>query len=304
MTDELLINVLEKLQVKNLRETNDSFIFSCPLAEYFHYKGTDNHPSCQIRKEDGKYYCYSCKNFGPLWDLVDTIKFLNKREDLNELLEGLRKPQKFIINTKRKEQKKDQIFLPDELIERYPKATDETKSLEYVFKRGIDSRLANKYNLRYDSDRNRLLFPIYDNKYFVGFQGRAIEQDEKRYYNYFNVNKSLYLGGSNHLTLNKIVIVVEGFISLLKLKHLIPEFNIVTTFGSSISDEQAIKLINLDKLIISCFDNDKAGSDGRIIFNEKLKFNRFKTRNLVLPEDIDTISKETLENNLFKLLKL
>lgn len=304
MTDEVIINTLEKLKIKNLRETKEGFIFSCPLAEFFHYKGTDNHPSCQIKKEDGHFYCYSCKNSGPLWDLVDTIKYLYNREDLNNLLEELRKPQKFIINTKRKENKKDVIFLPEELIEKYPKATSEKKSTDYISFRGVDFQLANQYNLRYDSDRQRLLFPIYDNKYFVGFQGRAIEQEEKRYYNYFNVNKSLYLGGSNHLTLNKIVIVVEGFISLLKLKKLIPDFNIVTTFGSSISDEQAIKLINLDKLVISCFDNDKAGSDGRLIFNEKLKFNRFKTKNLILPEDIDTISKEILENNLFKLLKI
>ena len=295
MDDIQAIKVLEKLDVKNLRETHDSFIFSCPLAEFFHSKGTDNHPSCQLRKDDYSFYCYSCKNHGPLWDLVDSVKCLFHREELKDLVEELRKPQRFVIKSQRKLNRKYSIQLPDELIEKYPSAVGEMISSKYIYDRGIDYDLSKMYNLRYDPDRNRLLFPIYDNSNFVGFQGRAIKQDDdKRYYNYFNINKSLYLGGINHLTSNKVVLVVEGFITLLKLKKLVPEFNILATFGSSVSDEQAIKLINLDKLIISCYDNDQAGNDGRIIFTEKLKFNRYKPKNLILKEDIDTISQLSL----------
>lgn len=305
MSSEFILSCLHKLPAKNLRETPKYFLLSCPFAEYFHNKKTDNRPSFQISKDDESYYCYSCKCKGPFWDLLDQIKFLENRQDLNEDIKSLLSPKKFVVPScktwfKYKENKK--VSLPQELLDRFPAAV-ETKAVDYIRYRNIDLNLAKRYNLRYDEERNRLLFPIYDELNFVGFQGRALEKDENKYYNYFNIEKSHYLGGTNHLTNHRVIIVVEGFISLLKLKYLIPEFNVVTVFGSTLSDEQAIKLINYDKLIISCFDNDEAGNSGRLIFNEKLKYNRHKPKNLTLPEDIDTISKDIFESYLFKVFK-
>lgn len=305
MNTDFILSCLNKLPAKNLKDSPKYYIFSCPFASYFHHKKSDFRPSFQVNKETGIYYCYSCKRCGPLWDLLDQVKFLENNKTLDEDIKYLLSPQKFKLPSCKdwfNTEEKQKIFLPYELLTKFPLAT-QCSATDYLNYRKIDNTLADKYNLRYDPEKNRLLFPVFEDNNFVGFQGRAIEENPNKYFNYYNFKKSHYLGGSNHLTNHRVIIVVEGFISLLKFKFLIPEFNVVTTFGAAISDEQAIKLINYDKLIISCFDNDQAGHDGRLIFNDKLKYNFYKPKNLILPEDIDTISKETLENYLYKVFK-
>jgi DNA primase len=118
----------------------------------------------------------------------------------------------------------------------------------------------------YDRFRNRLLFPIFnDRKQVIGFGGRALGQETPKYLNSPEspvFNKSRVLFGlpqaSQAIRNHKQVIVVEGYFDLLAL-YLHGFKQTVATMGTALGAYQIRKLHGLAEDIVLLFDGDPPG---------------------------------------------
>ncbi len=118
----------------------------------------------------------------------------------------------------------------------------------------------------YDRFRNRLMFPIFDNRSrVVGFGARTMADDSAKYLNspetpVFSKGRNLY--GLNwarkSIVDNKRVAVVEGYTDVI-MAHQHGVENVVATLGTALTREHIRLLHRLTERIDVVFDSDTAG---------------------------------------------
>jgi DNA primase len=146
----------------------------------------------------------------------------------------------------------------------------------------------------YDRFRNRLLFPIFDDrKQVIGFGGRALGGETPKYLNspesaVFNKGR-LFFGfpqaAKEIRSLNQ-VIVVEGYFDLLAL-HQHGFKHTVATMGTALSSSQIRKLHGLAEDIILLFDGDTPGIQAAMRSVPLFQQEGVSPRVKVLPSDSD-----------------
>ena len=119
---------------------------------------------------------------------------------------------------------------------------------------------------RYDRFRERVMFPIHDNRgRVIGFGGRVLDGGEPKYLNspetaVFSKGRELY---GLYLARSAIrnagqVVVVEGYMDVVALaQHGIGYA--VATLGTATTATHAQKLLRLSDVVVFCFDGDAAG---------------------------------------------
>lgn len=120
----------------------------------------------------------------------------------------------------------------------------------------------------YDQFRNRLMFPIFDEKNrAIGFGGRSLEKDVKNQ-KYINSNETVLFHKSNmlfglnlarkHIKAQNQVILVEGYLDMIQLyQHGIK--NVVAPLGTALTKEQVKHLMRYTYNFVLAFDGDEAG---------------------------------------------
>ncbi len=136
-----------------------------------------------------------------------------------------------------------------------------------------------KEDFTYDIFRNRIMFPLHDTSgNVVGFSGRIYNgENESKYVNskesvIFKKGKMLYnyKRAMNHVRDEKQIIIVEGFMDVIRL-WTIGIKNVVATMGTAITKEHADLIRRLSKNVVLCFDGDKAGEKATISAVEELE---------------------------------
>ncbi len=124
----------------------------------------------------------------------------------------------------------------------------------------------NEQGRRYDRFRDRIMFPILDQRgNVIGFGGRVIDQGEPKYLNspetpLFEKGRELYglAQARQAIRAEDCVIVVEGYMDVVALtQHGIA--NSVATLGTATTPHHLHKLLRLAERVVFCFDGDKAG---------------------------------------------
>ena len=119
---------------------------------------------------------------------------------------------------------------------------------------------------KYDRFRNRIVFPIRDQRgRTVGFGGRVLDESKPKYLNspetpVFQKSRELYGLYEARKASNRLVelIVVEGYMDVISLaQHGIR--NCVATLGTAITDQHIKKIFRSVSDIVFCFDGDNAG---------------------------------------------
>jgi len=119
---------------------------------------------------------------------------------------------------------------------------------------------------RYDRFRDRIMFPIHDNRgQVIGFGGRVLGEGEPKYLNspetpLFSKGRELYglfLGRTAIRDAGKVV-VVEGYMDVVALAQHGVEYA-VATLGTATTPTHAQKLFRLTDTVVFCFDGDNAG---------------------------------------------
>jgi DNA primase len=152
-------------------------------------------------------------------------------------------------------------------------APDEWQGLEQVFPDYKDPALAecglvidNEQGRRYDRFRDRVMFPILDQRgNVIGFGGRVIGEGEPKYLNspetpLFEKGRELYglPQARQAIRDSDTVIVVEGYMDVVALaQHGIG--NAVATLGTATTPNHLHKLLRQAAKVVFCFDGDRAG---------------------------------------------
>ena len=180
--------------------------------------------------------------------------------------------------------------------------------------------IADGESKQYDRFRDRIMFPILDQKgRIIGFGGRVLEQEEPKYLNspetvLFEKGRELYNLFSARRAIREAncVIVVEGYMDVIALaQHGID--HAVAALGTATTSFHIQKLLRQTDNIIFCFDGDKAGKKAawRALENSLALLADDKNLSfLFLPEGTDPDSyinqfgKESFEQQLKHTLPL
>lgn len=146
-----------------------------------------------------------------------------------------------------------------------------------------------------DRFRNRMIFPIYShlNK-VIGFAGRIIDdQKQAKYVNspetpIYNKRRVLY---GFHLNKNEIInqkaaIIVEGYFDLIQLYQANIK-NVVAVSGTAFTDEHALAISKLCKIIYIAYDGDNAGKEAAIRAGYTTLKNNLNVKIINIPNKLD-----------------
>lgn len=180
----------------------------------------------------------------------------------------------------------------------------ERQNLRRVFENYEDELLIdaglltqNEQGLRYDRFRERITFPIYNQRgRLIGFGGRIIGKGEPKYLNspeteLFHKGSELYGLWENRQGIRKAAtaLVVEGYMDVVALARFGIEYA-VATLGTATTAEHINKLVKVTHRIVFCFDGDQAGQRAAWrALNTSLPLLRddISLRFLFLPKDHD-----------------
>ena len=152
-------------------------------------------------------------------------------------------------------------------------APEEWQGLQQVFPDYDDQALAecglvivNEQGRRYDRFRDRVMFPILDQRgNVIGFGGRVIGEGEPKYLNspetpIFEKGRELYGLSQARKAIHEAdaVIVVEGYMDVVGLAQLGVE-NVVASLGTATTGMHVQKLLKQASRVVFCFDRDSAG---------------------------------------------
>lgn len=244
----------------------------CPFHE-------DVNPSMMYDLRDGSWYCLGCGLGGS--SAVDFIQQMakekNKKANAMKVLFKILKSKEIskLQMTKRISKKIDfelELLRAKDYYYGLSKTTwgrnysdEQLLIIDYMNKRGFAPEVLTKYGARYTyNDIYPIVFPLLDNGIFKGYVCRTINNEHaesKRKYLYNEgFRRKLCLCGT--YTQDETVIIVEGYMDMLKLKTFGVK-NVVAILGWKISEDQ-IKLLKDKNIknVICCLDNDKAGMKG------------------------------------------
>ncbi|HUW39105.1 MAG TPA: DNA primase [Rhodocyclaceae bacterium] len=124
----------------------------------------------------------------------------------------------------------------------------------------------NEQGRRYDRFRDRIMFPILDQRgNVIGFGGRVLDQGEPKYLNspetpLFEKGRELYglPQARQAIRDSDTVIAVEGYMDVVALaQHGVG--NAVATLGTATTPAHVHKLLRQAERVVFCFDGDSAG---------------------------------------------
>lgn len=142
----------------------------------------------------------------------------------------------------------------------------------------------------YDKFRNRLIFPIQDQRQnIIGFGGRAIGDEMPKYLNspesvIFSKGTAFYgiLQAKEAMAKQRSAVVVEGYMDVIML-HQAGISNVVATLGTALTEAHARVLDRYVDEVTLCFDGDEAGRKAALRGVSILKNMKAKLRVLTLP---------------------
>ena len=161
----------------------------------------------------------------------------------------------------KKEKKIERKILPTNCMNKYEKIR--IKSWE---EEGILPDIIEKYNVRYDSEKENIVFPIWDNQgNIINIKARSVgkhwkELGKPKYCYYYKLGTLDYLWGLNFkrdIIKNKNeIIIFEGEKSVMKMEGWGID-NCVALCCGNINDEQLILLLQLGVNVVIALDKDK-----------------------------------------------
>ncbi|MCE1185387.1 MAG: DNA primase [Rhodocyclales bacterium] len=126
--------------------------------------------------------------------------------------------------------------------------------------------LTNDQGRRYDRFRERIMFPIQDQRgHVIGFGGRVLGKGEPKYLNspetpLFEKGRELYglPQARQEIRDRSCVLVVEGYMDVVALAQF-GVHNAVATLGTAATAHHLQKLMRMADQVVFCFDGDAAG---------------------------------------------
>ncbi|MCX5806226.1 MAG: DNA primase [Proteobacteria bacterium] len=338
--EELLhrVNIVDVIsQHVKLRKSGKDFSGLCP----FHSEKT---PSFTVSIEKQIYYCFGCHEGGNVINFLMKFENMTFQETLENLAHeygveikkgGTKRSNSFDAMSKLADYYHNNIKNNRVALE-YLSRRGITSDVIDEFKIGYSDRSRNSIRtfiknsgiprdvllntgiLRlkdteiYDMFMGRVVVPIIDvNKKVIGFGGRTIEKEG--FPKYINSPESpIFSKGTSlfgidktrkHITEKNEVFIVEGYFDFIAL-YTAGLKNIVSTLGTSVTEEQLIRLRNYTDNITLMLDGDEAGIKSALKLIGRLSDMDINGSMVVLPDghDPDSFIKKEGMDALNKLI--
>lgn len=250
------INMVEYIsQFVDLEYNNNEWWGLCP----FHSEKT---PSFSVNEEKKTFYCHGCKAGGTIIDFVCGIKGISFVQAVNELAEQFKISRNRIPSLMRISKKfapkhiEKKQHTPVEYIEN-PMNKYEKADIKEWIEEGISQSVMNKYDVRYNTYDNRIVFPIRDNEgNIISVKGRTLDPDFKskkgfegrKYAYYTSIGTTYFFFGyyENKSDIDQAneIIIFEGEKSVMKLESYGIK-NCVASLTDALTDSQVEELIKM-----------------------------------------------------------
>lgn len=281
--DEVGIRQLYKLLNSTVTGKRNSWILGhCPFGPWKH-GGKDVNPSFGVKMGNDKkpksiFKCMSCGSAGDLLDLVLDIEQLQKREhqpgyDLKNAVQLIAQSSDSIITTsgvpdyEEYVPPEDTVF-PQYWLDSFKGALYFSDAIKYCESRGVTTSLMEELDLRYDPTRKRICFPYRNfSGDLVGLQGRAIDDNELRYfqYGYKGVRNAYPWMGEHIINLDDPVVLLEGPFDYAKVYQIYK--NVLGSFTSGLSKTRMKRLLDARE-IVTFYDYGKGGDAARELIED------------------------------------
>ena len=280
-----------------LRKAGANYSACCP----FH---AEKSPSFTVSPSKQFYHCFGCGAHGSAIGFVMQYSGLGFVETVEELAgsAGLQVPRQIAA---RRENEAKKAPLTEFMARTAKYYRDQLKAspraVDYLKRRGLSGEIAARFGLgyapdgwqnldqvfsdynapelaecglviineqgrRYDRFRDRIMFPILDQRgNVIAFGGRVLDAGEPKYLNspetpLFEKGRELYGLPQARKAIHDAdrVIVVEGYMDVVGLAQAGVE-NVVASLGTATTGMHLQKLFRLTDHIVFCFDRDSAG---------------------------------------------
>ena len=297
----------------DIYQEDDQYKIICP----FH---GDKNPSLQINKQTGFFYCYGCglsggafelvKNYEPSLSPIEIYKKLHSfvKEGKGDIggrdvytytnlpythsfvdskvkyREGIKLAKDFYFNLPETNWYK----LPEEAI----------PILRYMKHRGFTTSTLKKFGAKFTYNKNYpIVFPMYDNGIFRGYVMRTDDptvEDQRKYMYNKEFRRRITLPGDYK---NSTVILVEGFLDMLKAKQYGIKY-VAAVLGWKLTSEQFEKLKRCGvKTIICALDNDECGRKGYNYLKRICSVNHISVKRIRYPKTMKDMGDLNKENS-------
>ena len=245
---------------------------ACPLAPFTHRSGQDSNPSFGVSTYEGKvvYNCFSCGS-GTLETLISTLDFHIERKplyrekyDLEEARRVLNSPDFSYVPLPDFEDALAEVaeVVPwdEDYLASFPLASKMTAAKTYLDARGVTVEDCDKFDIRYDTMRREVCFPIRDvYGRLTGVRARSITQFGLKHYDhtYKDINNSaLVFLNEQAIASMEPVVVVEGQFDMLKVSKVYPY--VMANLTAGISGNKLERLLQAEAVLLM-LDNDETG---------------------------------------------
>ena len=297
----------------DIYQEDEQYKIICP----FH---GDKNPSLQINKQTGFFYCYGCglsggafelvKNYEPNLSPIEIYKKLHSfvKEGKGDI--GGRDVYTYtnlpyihsFVDSKAKYKEgiklaKDFYFnLPDT---NWYKLPEEALQIQrYMKYRGFTTSTLKKFGAKFTYNKNYpIVFPMYDNGIFRGYVMRTDDpnvEDQRKYMYNKEFRRRITLPGDYK---NSTVILVEGFLDMLKAKQYGIKY-VAAVLGWKLTSEQFEKLKRCGvKTIICALDNDECGRRGYKYLKRICTVNHISVKRIRYPKSMKDMGDLNRENS-------
>ena len=281
-----------------LKRAGANFVACCP----FHSEKT---PSFTVSQAKQFYHCFGCGAHGTAVGFVMEYTgagFVEAVKDLAQSV-GMQVPEIKGERPRGKTEEGDDLYAVLLMAAQYyrQQLKNSPRAIAYLKHRGLSGEIAKDFGIgyapdgwqnlqaafpdynakalvaaglviqgdegkRYDRFRDRIMFPIVDQRgHIIGFGGRVLDQGEPKYLNspetpLFEKGRELYglYQGRRAIRDAGRVIVVEGYMDVVALAQSGIGYA-VATLGTATTPAHVQKLLRQSEEIVFCFDGDDAG---------------------------------------------
>ena len=246
----------------------------CPLAPWTHDSGRDSHPSFAIKHGhniESTFNCFTCES-GDLHRLISLLERFGAKPPKYDLKAALKMwvdeesgdtAMVFTEDTEDADEDDTQVW-PESFLSSFLPATSSPMAMEYLNARKVRKKTAIALDLRWDTQRRAVAFPVRDwAGQLVGLRGRYIASDSPaRYhdYGYRGKRNRLPWYGENTVDLDSPVVMVESVFDYASVWRIYK--NILAPLSVGLSGPKCARVRNVFE-IYTLFDNGKGGDKGR-----------------------------------------
>ena len=236
--------------------SENDFRIRCPHPEH-----SDTNPSCNVRKEDGIFYCFSCNATGDIVALISLVRRVPRSEAMKmaygdrslstRLLDSLRDS----LNDRRVV--KETVKLPTYVMKDVQPLQWKGSVGAYLKGRGINRDTVKRFTILENCKQDQVVFPVFLGGRIIGQVARSI--NTKRYLNNkgFPAKHAMY--GVDLVQSGKPVVITEGIFNVLKIWQA--GYHAVAILGSAWNAYKCSRVVRArPSSYIMFHDNDEAGT--------------------------------------------